>query len=545
MSDSTDRYADQWQALEPHSIIEQAIAQLANDAGAIFEKDLLTAFRNLYQTDPASFARYRQQLKESKLVSMALFDKFTQIASSSDSQQQTEPLSKLFAPIDIYPDPINPEELLNDIKHTIKHYVIADEETLIAATLWACFTWFIDVVSYAPIANITAPEKRCGKTKLLSVLKRLSYNSLITSNISPAALFRLIEQYKPTLLIDEVDSFLNAHEDMRGIINAGFTRESAVIVRCVGEDKNPALFNVWGAKALCGIGKIADTLQDRSIPLKLRRKTQGETVHNVDKSTPEQWAILRSKLARFAQDNKLKLINTSIEPLPQLNDRANDCFEPLLQIATLAGEHWLESAKNAAIQLCGEQEDNNSTRTELLQHIQMIFDTKRIDRVFSHELATYLNEDNEANWFLWNKGRGMTPNSLAKQLREFDIISKSIRIGLNTAKGYLKEQFNDAFTRYLTSPSPDTTFTNVTTSQAKEYREDSQNSKRHNTEMLRFENALQDKPPLACDVVTFQSAVSVERIREHTTQTLQNTHHNQNNLSIETDDDQGVTFDLN
>lgn len=175
----------------------------------------------------------------------------------------------------------------------------------------------------------------------------------------------------------------------------------------------------------------------------------------------------------------------------------------------------------------------------------MIFDTKRIDRVFSHELATYLNEDNEANWFLWNKGRGMTPNSLAKQLREFDIFSKSIRIGLNTAKGYLKEQFNDAFTRYLTSPSPDTTLTSVTTSQAKEYREDSQNSKCHNTEMLRFENTLKDKLPLACDVVTFQNTVSVERVREHTTKTLQNPHHNQNSLSIETDDDQGVTFDLN
>lgn len=550
-----DLYADQWQALEQADtaepkadqkhIIKQAIERLSSDAGAVLEKEPLEAFRSLYQTDPASYARYRGQIKEIKGVTIGLFDKLTQVAMNQDKQAENDLINTLFYPVELWEHPVQGEDLLNDIKHTIKHYIIADDATLTASTLWACFTWFIDVVSYAPIANITAPEKRCGKTKLLSVLKRLSYNSLITSNISPAALFRLIEQYKPTLLIDEVDSFLNAHEDMRGIINAGFTRESALIVRCVGEDKNPALFNVWGAKALCGIGKIADTLQDRSIPLKLRRKTQGETVHNVDKSAPEQWAILRSKLARFAQDNQLKLINITVELLPQLNDRANDCFEPLLQIATLAGEHWLESAKNAAIQLCSEQEDNNSTRTELLQHIQMIFDTKRIDRVFSHELATYLNEDNEANWFLWNKGRGMTPNSLAKQLREFDIFSKSIRIGLNTAKGYLKEQFNDAFTRYLTSPSPDTTITNVTTSQAKEYREDSQNSKRHNVEMLRFENTLQDKPPSACDVVTFQNTVSVERVREHTTQTLQNTHHNQNNLSIETDEDQGVTFDLN
>jgi Protein of unknown function (DUF3631) len=31
-------------------------------------------------------------------------------------------------------------------------------------------TWFIDVITIAPLAVITAPEKRCGKTQLLSVL---------------------------------------------------------------------------------------------------------------------------------------------------------------------------------------------------------------------------------------------------------------------------------------------------------------------------------------------------------------------------------------
>lgn len=103
-------------------------------------------------------------------------------------------------------------------------YRLADHETIIACTLWASYTWFIDVVSYVPIANITAPEKRCGKTKLLSTLKRLSYKGLITSNISSAALFRLIELYKPTLFIDELDTFLSLHEDMRDIINAGFSR---------------------------------------------------------------------------------------------------------------------------------------------------------------------------------------------------------------------------------------------------------------------------------------------------------------------------------
>lgn len=314
MSTNDDLYSNQWQALDPEQIIQQAITQLADDAGAVLTNEVIEAFKLLHQDNPASYNRYRQQVKESKKVQMSLFDKLT--TKEPNKEQEQANTFNLFPPIEIWESPVDGEQLLDEIRDTIQHYVIADHETIIACTLWASYTWFIDYVSYAPIANITAPEKRCGKTKLLSTLKRLSYKGLITSNISSAALFRLIELYKPTLFIDEVDNFLSLHEDMRGIINAGFTRESAFIIRCVGDDITPTPFNVWGAKALCGIGKIADTLQDRSITLRLRRKTTGETVQNVDKSDPEQWAILRAKLARFAQDNKTKLLLLTPEPIP-------------------------------------------------------------------------------------------------------------------------------------------------------------------------------------------------------------------------------------
>lgn len=576
MSDNIDLYGAEWQNIDPSLLIEQAISNLTKDAGAVFEPAVLTAFQCVFQQAPANYARYRQQIKDTKSVSMALFDKLSQVTSNQEYSEETDPLAKLFYPLEIYPDPINPEDLLNDIKHSIKHYIIADDETITAATLWACFTWFIDVVNYAPIANITAPEKRCGKTKLLSVLKRLSYNSLITANISPAALFRLIEQCKPTLLIDEVDSFLEAHEDMRGIINAGFTRESALVVRCAGDENNPTVFNVWGAKALCGIGRIADTLEDRSITLKLRRKTQGETVHNIDKSDPEQWRVLRAKLARFAQDNKVQLLTTQLEPLPQLNDRANDCFEPLLQIACLAGEKWLKQAQQAAIRLSGEQEENSSSRTELLQDIKTIFDTKKIERIFSHDLITALNEDNEANWVTWNKGRGITARNLAKLLKEFGIVSNTIRIGMTErAKGYIKDQFSDAFTRYLSTPCLDTPNLSVTTGQVKGGSTDSQINKRDTMQMSRIEKSLQISKHGDCHLVTdkipparkkeSQLAIksslnqnnhqgNTENIKNENNQcylnetapitNLSNLNHQHNTNNQHPDDDEGVYFDL-
>ncbi|KAF1003823.1 MAG: hypothetical protein GAK36_00184 [Pseudomonas sp.] len=321
--------------LEAKSPIQEAIRNLTHDAGALYAPAILEQLRSMRGKDPAAFARLRAQAKETKQLSMSEFDRLT--ASSNDD---SPPDSGIFVEVEPWPEEVDGADLLDDITHALARHVIADKETLRAATLWATFTWLVDMVQVAPIANITAPEKRCGKSILLTALGKLANRPLQVSNIAPAALFRSIELWAPTLLIDEVDAFLAAHEDARGILNAGFTRDSAVVIRCVGDDHIPTPFNVWGAKALCGIGKIADTLADRSVPLRLRRRIPGENVESLRHSDPAFWERLRSRLARFALDSAEAIGKARPTPITGLNDRANDAWEPLLAIADLVGEHW-------------------------------------------------------------------------------------------------------------------------------------------------------------------------------------------------------------
>src|SRR5690606_1013289 len=195
-----------------------------------------------------------------------------------------------FREVMLWPTPVDGAALLEDLAAVSRVHVIADAATVHAAARCATVTWLSVVGGGGPIANITAPEKRFGKTVMLGVLARLSCRPLAVSNIAPAALFRALELWTPTLLIDEVDAFLEAHEEARGILNAGFTRDTAFVIRCVGDDHMPTRFNVWGAKALCGIGKIADTLADRSIPLRLRRKLPGERTVKIRHADPAAFA---------------------------------------------------------------------------------------------------------------------------------------------------------------------------------------------------------------------------------------------------------------
>ncbi len=204
-----------------------------------------------------------------------------------------------FIEIEPWSDPIHPAALLTDISNTLKRFVICAPETAHAATLWIAMTWFIEVISIAPLAIITAPEKRCGKSQLLFLLGRLVNRPLSASNITPAALFRSIDAWQPTLLIDEADAFLRENEELRGMINCGHTRDSAKIIRVVGDDFTPTAFNVWGAKALAGIGHLSDTVMDRAIILELRRKLADEKIERLRHAEPHLFRTLTAKLARF------------------------------------------------------------------------------------------------------------------------------------------------------------------------------------------------------------------------------------------------------
>lgn len=360
--------------------------------------------------------------------------------------------AEMFPSVEPYSEAVDGSALLDEIAHTIRRYIVCDPETVTAATLWITFTWFIDRVQVAPLAVITAPEKRCGKSQLLDLIGRLSRRPLVASNISPSAIFRVIEAHGPTLLIDEADAFLKDNEEARGILNSGHTRQTSFVIRVVGEDHVPTQFSTWGAKAISGIGVLADTLMDRAVVLELRRKLPEETVERLRHANPSEFKRLSSMLARYAQDMGSE-IEVARPLLPEfLNDRAQDNWEPLLAIADQAGGHWPETARNAALKISGKGQDqeNASVGVMLLSDIRDIFESEPLrTRISTEDLLKKLYEMEDRPWPEWFRGQPITARQIARLLKPFGISPKKIRFGYGTGRGYELEQFKNPFARYL------------------------------------------------------------------------------------------------
>ena len=410
---------------------------------------LSEAVNRLAKLSPLEYDKVRKEEAKNLGVRPGTLDAAVKSARKEESSESD------FEEVEPWPEPVDGAELLTTIAATVRRFIICEPHTAQSVALWVAMTWFIEVIQVAPLAVITAPEKRCGKSMMLFLIGRLVSRPLMSSSISPSALFRSIDAWQPTLLIDEVDACLKDNEELRGLLNCGHTRDTAFTIRCVGDDHTPKRFNVWGAKALSGIGHVADTLMDRSIILELRRKLSHETVDRIRHAESGLFSELCSKLARFADDNRERVRLARPDLPPSLNDRAQDNWEPLLAIATVAGGDWFKIGTAAALKLSGGESLSLSIGTELLADIQEIFEHKKVDRIPSAELIKELCSDDEKPWATYNKGFQIKPRQLAGRLKGYGIHSKTIRIGFGeTPKGYEVSQFKEAFSRYIPLTPP-------------------------------------------------------------------------------------------
>lgn len=354
----------------------------------------------------------------------------------------------LVAEIEPYHEPVTHDEIYTALYSLVHEHMAIDEPLKVAFVLWVIFTYLTDISDFAPIAWITAPERQCGKSTLLGLFERVVNKPMAFNNITQAVLYRVMEQFKPTLLIDEIDTSLKDKNELLGIVNAGYSRHASNVPR-MNQDKGGIVekFDVFGAKVFSGIGEMKGTFASRAIRFELRRKTNSDKVKRFNKRTlpHETTNEIQSKVKRWAVDNR-QAVQAVQTPLLQINDRDFDNWEILLQIATVLGVY--DKALQACLTICNRK-DEPSLNEMLLSDIRDIFN---VERMSSTDLLEKLNFDSEKCWQTLNNGSPLTSHQLAKKLKGFGIVSKNMRINSIQVKGFDKADFVKTWAQYLPPP---------------------------------------------------------------------------------------------
>jgi hypothetical protein len=353
--------------------------------------------------------------------------------------------------VEPWPEAVDGDALIRDIMRRVRrHMVLAQDQTLTVA-LWILMAWaHSDAAIHSPILMVTSAEANSGKTTLLNLIGFLVPRSLCTVGIKEAALFRTIERWKPTFIVDEADTLLVHNEPLRAVINSGWTRGSGVL-RCVGGDKTPYAFSTFCPKAIGMKGrKLPDTTMSRCIIIEPKRKRPSDPVDHFNHRDDAELATLRRRAQRWTMDNVTTLKTAVPELPPGFDNRLGDNWRLMLAIADLAGGEWPGQARQAAAAVAKVAEAGMSVGVRLLADIREIFASKAIGRIPSAELVERLTEIEGHPWAEWKGGKPITQNGLALLLAPFAITSSNIRIGANrVSKGYQAAQFQDAFERYL------------------------------------------------------------------------------------------------
>jgi hypothetical protein len=360
-------------------------------------------------------------------------------------------------------------EVLDEIVMWLSRYIAADVLLMYTAALWSALAHTLSMVDVAPRLAAQSPGPGCGKTVLLEAISNLTPRPVTAASITAAVVFRIIEEVKPTLFLDEADQMLKDRSSpLVAVLNSSHRKSTAYVWRTeetVPGQFVPVRFSTWAAVMFAGIRELPPTLQDRSIVLRLQRARPGEVKQHIRDGKCDALAECGQKLARWAEDT-VELPDVELPSF--LTNRVGDNWRPLLAIAELAGGDWPARALDAAQAAVRHQEQG--LISDLLADIYQIFGER--DRILSKELVDGLIDLDEKPYGELNRGRAVTMHWLARQLE--GVVTEptsTMRSGNQRKKGYSRSAFIDAWARYeITTGNaselpPDSTVTTVTTGQ--------------------------------------------------------------------------------
>ena len=289
------------------------------------------------------------------------------------TEQEAEKLLEPHWEVNPAEDPVDAAQLFEEIEARILQHVVMPKDLAFVVALWVGQSWVHQHGTYSPILGVTSAERDSGKSTLMGVIAFLVRRSLLSVSVSAAALYRSIEKWNPTFVVDEADDAFVDNPDLRQVINSGWTRGQGVM-RCDPDTNEPRRFPTFCPKAAALKGKkMPDTMLSRTIFIEMKRRLRSEKVDHFRHLDDAGFARMRSQLARWAQDTGEALgLAQPAQPEGFLNRTASN-WQLMFAIADSLGEEAGARARAIAQHIAGVT-DMASAGVALLQDIKTMFE---------------------------------------------------------------------------------------------------------------------------------------------------------------------------
>jgi hypothetical protein len=273
---------------------------------------------------------------------------------------------------------VNPSEVYENVKQAWQQYIEFDNPDFYdLMVLWTVGTYFYHLFNTYPYVYVGG-LKRTGKTKILTVASFLCFNAIFTNNISTASLYRLTQSGRCTLLLDETEKLSSKEraEELRNLLLAGYKKGAPVYrtEKKSGERLTPEAFDVYSPKIICNISGVEDVLEDRCIPIIMKRGRIREIINREPDGADQTWIKIRDSLymlyLQYASEISVDSAHSavSVAEVKELSSRDLELWRPLLHLAAFFDKYNLqlnlsEKIMKLAKDITSEKQTENVTET--------------------------------------------------------------------------------------------------------------------------------------------------------------------------------------
>lgn len=261
---------------------------------------------------------------------------------------------------------VEPIDVLDHVIEAYRSYIeFQDSNEHLYHALWDIGTYFHHLFASFPYLYVGG-SKRTGKTKTLTIHSLLAHNALFSNNMSISSIYRLIQNSRATLLIDETEKLSGRQMsertlEFRSIILSGYKKGSQVFrteKTRKGELQTQA-FEVYSPKCIANIEGLEDVLEDRCKTTIQRRSCNNAIMNREPDFNSDEWPNLRNQLYllflthwkevkaiydELSEPSEqvnvlLSTLGGNIEGIEDLVGREFELWKPILALAVFFDRH--------------------------------------------------------------------------------------------------------------------------------------------------------------------------------------------------------------